>query len=498
MFRKLASLLCLVVFFFGLLPATTAQDGIQAIVAYDNVNVRVAPDSASDSVGQLRYETSVTVHSREDMLGNGGMWVYVTQDALAGWVLSSLLRFPSDFTIEQLPVVSEIEVPHSPLDPDGSIQATVDTPGRGGQVNIRAEPSMRSIILDRFSHGTIVTVHYRSPDSAWYYINRDRMEGWVHGDYLAFSYGFDPAQLPVWQRQTVFDEPIIAEVAREVSIRLKPSRYATSLVSVPSGTQLLVQGQEDLTHNGGLWVFVTWQEAGVSGWVYYSFLRYPTGVQLPIGSPYLWRGHRENLGIIQLETYSLLQLRGSTLFDDPGTGYIVATYRDTWGARIRVEPNTDSPTIAYVLSARGRRRPYIFHGRTEAGDWVYLSFPNDSVSGWVGHTQGFAFPRDFDLMMLPVLPAIPDPPLPPARPRIASLPATTIRPLVVVENDAPLVLPAGTPIEVVGRDLLSRSYKVVVGDHEGWLPWDELNIIGDFNQLATLSIYSANGYIAAH
>ena len=104
MLGKLASLLFLVVFFFGLLPTATAQDGIQATVAYNNVNVREAPDSAADSVGQLGYQTSMTVHSREDMLGNGGMWVYVTQDALSGWVLSSLLRFPADFTIEQLPV----------------------------------------------------------------------------------------------------------------------------------------------------------------------------------------------------------------------------------------------------------------------------------------------------------------------------------------------------------------------------------------------------------
>lgn len=602
--RFIFAVLLIITVMLSVIPTTKAQEGVQAIVAYDNVNVRAAPDPNAPLLGQLRFESTVTAHSREDLPDNGGIWVYVSGDGLEGWVLSTYLSFPSGVFAENLVVTNDLVV-ETDLAPsantDGSINAYVFSPDtESGQLNVRLNPGTWSYTIGRLRGGTGVTAHFRtvSPKDGdiWIYITSQHMAGWVHSDYLSFPYGLNVEQLPVSDiadpslafppvteaniqatvnetELDVYTEPgIHAPIAGQlvagtnvtvayredftrqptwvyitapdglhgwvavehldfpanISIENLPVGYGPDIPSgivvaqvrtysdpdlysglyqnpvqdavrigdLPQGALVIVHGEEDAWRTGQ-WVYVTWVHGNLTGWLGRDSLNYPPGVSAYSVN---WaRGQSENP---QISNASVLdqprglhhryqRYRPAALFPEPipSQGYIVLPCNCY---TVRAVPDRSAPTIFLYYTHRPRYMDaFVVYGRTEDGEWLYVSYPNDpSLSGWITDRWEFRNVRGFNRMDVPIIPAIANPPLPPARPALESVPATMVRPLIVDSQ----TLPAGSAVTVVGRDLFSWSFKVVVNGHEGWLRRDELTIQGDYTLLPVLSHSGLGNY----
>lgn len=91
--------LCITV--FGLLGIANAQDGvINGLITVDTAEVRVGPDFAYDSIGELPLNTAVVVIGRAgDFYSrwNGQQWVQIEYGDRAAWVYARLVRTSTPF-----------------------------------------------------------------------------------------------------------------------------------------------------------------------------------------------------------------------------------------------------------------------------------------------------------------------------------------------------------------------------------------------------------------
>lgn len=596
--RVIAVALLVIIAVSTMMPTTHAQEGIQVIVAYDNVNVRAAPDANAPLLGQLHFESTVTAHSREDLPDNGGIWVYISGEGLQGWVLSTYLAFPTGVFAERLPVTNDLVVqPNHAFEFQGSIKATVISIA---SLNVRVAPGNRTTILDRLPNGTVVTVFYRNAEEVdtniWVFIRFGRLEGWVYAQYLEFVTEFNLSDLPVFDatqpisslpQATQIDipatvntfelnvrrepgigaevlgkltqgNPVIAHyredigntsygidagaatnatsdrnvwvyitanaligwvnahfldfppdfeldqlsvgygpnIAHDAIVAQIPSRYSVPIRAnpgynavvigyAPPSALLVVNAQEDIRIIRSIWVNATWVNGGQTGWFEFESLQFPIGVLRPLS------GRRYGSGIWELGTAVVLQ-QPDFLLPEPlmGQGFVIATCPSCnltgFDLGVHIEPSDASPVITYMVYGDATRAIVAVHGRTESGDWFYISEVYGAFSGWV---KARYINTPLNQMTIPVLAPIANPDLPPAREPLFEIPASIKRPLAIPVGETTEVLPAGTLVMVLGRDLYNRSFKISVNGQEGWLYREELNIDGDISRLPILSRY---------
>lgn len=177
----------------GLLPMAAAQD-FQATVTADTLRVRATPGLNAAEVGVFPSGTVVTLSGREDLQGNGGVWVLASNGATTGWVLESYLAYSLD--INSLPVISDFAAA------TGAASSPAAAPAEAGNsnatirsdANIRSGPGTNFSRLGGVSGGTPVTLSARSADSAWVRGVFNGVDGWIS---VALVNGGNIAALPV-------------------------------------------------------------------------------------------------------------------------------------------------------------------------------------------------------------------------------------------------------------------------------------------------------------
>ncbi|NDJ85277.1 MAG: SH3 domain-containing protein [Chloroflexi bacterium] len=188
-------------------PATTskpaqAQDSVEARVITDNLNVRSNPGIGFPVRGQYMFNMMVRVEAREDVEGNGGLWVYTraVDGSLEGWVFSEYLDFPPTFIYTSLPIVEVETVP-----PAGS----GDTSGVAGfslpavtnaNVNFRSGPGTQYAILDGLTEGVRGTATGRNGSSTWIQVTINGQQGWLY--HTLVDVDGDVTALPVTEDTT--------------------------------------------------------------------------------------------------------------------------------------------------------------------------------------------------------------------------------------------------------------------------------------------------------
>lgn len=178
---------------FPSLPRGLAQDGVQARVQVAGLNVRALPGTDAARVGSFPLDAMVTVTGREDILGNGGIWVYAALEGGAtGWVLSDFLEFPSGFDVNSLSIIAAEGVAGAggvPISSDALAGFTTNP------VNFRAGPGTTHAIIRGLAAGTAFSAIARNGNNTWFKAVVGGQEGWLY--YTLVEINGDVNGLPV-------------------------------------------------------------------------------------------------------------------------------------------------------------------------------------------------------------------------------------------------------------------------------------------------------------
>lgn len=366
----LAALLLLLL---SISSSVDAQEGIQVTVAYNNVNVRAAPDPNAPLLGQLHFEATVTALSREDLPDNGGIWVYISGDGLQGWVLSTFLNFPTGIFAENLPVTNELVVEVegvASVNPNGSIQAYVFSPDAEiGQLNVRLYPNIRSNTIAHLRGGSLISVHFQTTNpidgDVWLYVTFERIVGWVSADHVSFLPGFSIEQVPlsdVGNTSLAFPPTTEASVqatvnTQELNVRDEPAITAAILGKLGNGATVTIAYREDFP-NDETWVYISAPD-GLSGWVLSDLLNLPTETDLQ----------------------SLPINYGPTI----PSGAIVAQTRIYSNTTLQTPIYSDGARNADVIGYAPPGALILIQGEEDTlnrGGWVYGTWIRGNLTGW--------------------------------------------------------------------------------------------------------------------
>jgi uncharacterized protein YraI len=241
---------------------------------YQTTNLRIAPDTRFEIVGQVGSGVVVTLVGIDETR----RWLLVETDAgLSGWTLAYTLIV--DVALETLPVVSESE---APADPDGDVLVTAY-----GRVNVRSAPDITAETLFQIDTGTTALAIARCCDTNdWLLIRLSTtaaeplpeatpeadeadvlvgvLEGWVAYFTVEVTGAVDDLPLLVPGEADPEDLVPPSDYARSrfnARVRPAPTLESDTLVIVPFATLVQVLGRDD---TGG-WLYVAYD--GISGWV---------------------------------------------------------------------------------------------------------------------------------------------------------------------------------------------------------------------------------------
>lgn len=137
----------------------------KATINVASANVYSDPDEASTIVGAVTQNTEVTAQDYPQG------WTRVKVGEISGWVKTEFIKKPDDT-------------------PDTSIGTVI---GKNAVVNVdslnvRAEASSSSAIIDHFTMDTEVKILAVSDDNKWYQVQWRTVLGWVSADYVTVQY----------------------------------------------------------------------------------------------------------------------------------------------------------------------------------------------------------------------------------------------------------------------------------------------------------------------
>lgn len=453
---KKCLLLCLMLSFLvnigNFIPQTSAQEQIQAFVNVDLLNVRAEPSMAAPILGRLRRGTIVSIHSREGVEDQNGLWLEMSADGVEGWVLSINLFFPSD--------------------PNPSnIQAIVAT----SAANLRLDPDPNSQIRVQLNIGDVVTVRGREIfrwSDTWVLVSTSTQTGWMLATDLQFDSSVNVEQLPI--TYGVPSSTLVAQVSGDTNLRGEPNSEAPITTAIPEGALVEIHGQEFLFNNGGVWVQITWINGGITGWISRFYLRFPSGYRASWGSP-------SPCTILDVEI-DPVAVQGLVV----GRWY---SFYHHYTLRLRAEPTT----TAAILTEMPHRSLLGVYGYVGQGGrfntWYYVTDIASGLSGWVAYVS---LPIGYSWEQLPRLEPVAYPTLPAATQPAATLSATLSGEAILREQPArcsPIIqrFATGTSVVVLGRTIEGYYFKVSVDGQEGWVYWSDLDIEGDFERLPVLT-----------
>ena len=171
----------------GTVPIAAQSSGVNARVLPDTLMMRDAPSEAATILAELPRNTVFNAVSWENIIGNGGVWVYGSPAGSTdmGWVLSTFLEFPIGFVYNDLPVVNPDGdlpiVPPTGADDDTTTTSTADgTTGvtRTG-INFRSGPSTEYSVYQVVAANTPVTILGQNSAGTWLNVVVGDQEGWM-------------------------------------------------------------------------------------------------------------------------------------------------------------------------------------------------------------------------------------------------------------------------------------------------------------------------------
>jgi len=229
-----------------------------------------------------------------------------------------------------------------------------------GALNVRSGPSAGYPIVATVYQGDVVTLLGRSSNSSYLYIRTATGTlGWASSQFIANS-------VPLYTLPIQAQAELSGEITGTVSLRTGPATtYDRIGVLQPQDKVGIVARNADTT-----WIFVR-LDTGQTGWMSSGFVNADASfLELPISTA----------GTVPIFTGSL-------------SGGIAATSTDF--QRIGAGPRNTSATVTFIDN--GVKVQAL--ARTEAGDWIYLLFNEDSL-GWAT-TSTFDFKTD--PMTLPIV-----------------------------------------------------------------------------------------------
>lgn len=206
-----------------------AQGLVQARVIPDNLIVRERPGINARSLGVVSRNTMIAVEGREELAGNGGVWVYGSpvEGGFKGWMLSDYLAFPVGFTMESLPL---LDLSGSAVSSGGGSETpAIEVPAGalGGStrnaINFRSGPSTSTRAIRVLPANTPVIFVARSNNNSWLKAQVAGQEGWLFASLVNVS--GDINSLPV--EQTEFDQAATSGTTSS-NVNVPAPQYSTA------------------------------------------------------------------------------------------------------------------------------------------------------------------------------------------------------------------------------------------------------------------------------
>ncbi|MBN1200928.1 MAG: SH3 domain-containing protein [Anaerolineae bacterium] len=198
-----------------------AQDGPDATVGTDLLNMRTGPGGEYDVIVQLSLGVELTLLAKDD-IPNNGIWVWArAADSTEGWVLSDYLAIRAGLNVEALPVRPAPDVPAAPAPAEQPAEAAAPAadqfpPGTGipaqtvSAVNFRSGPGTSYDSFGVIAEGTSALAKGRNATSDWIFAAINNQDGWVYYTFIQLSSGSIEA-LPVTNTVTQGTAAPVAE-----------------------------------------------------------------------------------------------------------------------------------------------------------------------------------------------------------------------------------------------------------------------------------------------
>jgi len=194
----------------GIVPVT-AQNGPDATVVPDMLNMRHGPGDQYAIIAKLARGTALALLARDDLPLNG-IWVWArTPDGTEGWVSSDYLNVRSDLNLDDLPVrpapedtgtpLQESPTPVAPSEqeapPAASFPEGTGVPAQTiANVNMRTGPGTGYKVITTLQSGTALLAKGRDDAIEWVFVNAGGQDGWVYYSYIHLLSGY-LSSLPV-------------------------------------------------------------------------------------------------------------------------------------------------------------------------------------------------------------------------------------------------------------------------------------------------------------
>lgn len=207
-----------------------------------SLNLRQWANSSAKVLATIPNGTLLTVLSR------GSTWCAVTYNGIAGYVMTSFLRFVAA-AASPMPTAT----PTATADPAaGGTRAYVTT--SGGSLNLRAAAQSNAKVLTTIPNGTLLTVTARG--ASWCAVSYGGYAGYVMTSFLAFTGAQQPIVTPsptpsatpvasVTPQQTGILTALVTTSGGTLNLRAAASTTAKVLANIPNATQVSVLSRGD-------------------------------------------------------------------------------------------------------------------------------------------------------------------------------------------------------------------------------------------------------------
>jgi uncharacterized protein YraI/lysophospholipase L1-like esterase len=216
----LRTIIFALIFIFTSLMISEAQEANARVInMWEMLNMRAAPSSDAEVVGELAGRTALIVLARS----RDNRWFQVqTLEGLSGWVGSGFVELRS-IELAQIPIVgidaapAPITVAESTISEVQTVISSDASNGRvtAGTLNLRSAPTTSGQVVARLPLNTRIIMIGRNADFTWLQIQTlDGLSGWVSAAYIAPDIAI--STLPVMEG-TAIEVPIVAASAPELA-----------------------------------------------------------------------------------------------------------------------------------------------------------------------------------------------------------------------------------------------------------------------------------------
>ena len=400
----------------------TLYTEVAGLDANTNLHLRRAPDSTSESLLLAPNGASFALLG----FAEDGEWAFVQWpqpdgSSFSGWVSSTFLLFRQRglfFTVEQLIDADLAEIIEESIigfytNPDGNIEnlrddgvyAVVAGLDSGVSLHIRIAPDANSESLLLVPNDTALELVGLNKESEWVYVSYSEaatggtVEGWVSALYVSLRFrggilsaetllnlgrivvvddelrGFTTgaSSLPSTIDSTVYADIVGLNAGANLHIRIAPDVSSESLMLVPGGTSLALEG----LNSSNTWAYIhhEMQSGTVSGWVSTTYLDYHYRGQQYSAGRLLRAGYIRS--VPDSERGFLSGQVSEPVQDDTVYGIILGTSAQA----VRRLPDQASESI-YEVSGGTKVRVYALNDDL-SWSFIILELDSGEVRGWL-------------------------------------------------------------------------------------------------------------------